>query len=129
MKTTEGSEFAVRFINTYCNDVETILSELASNIKDPGVVHQKKEDPGVDFSKLAEMVGQVEKKSSRIGAEHVRFACTNLKQACDEMNESHFLRELSWTKNEFARTQNTLQVIIQMERRIIKLEAKQRQRQ
>ncbi|XP_039066368.1 uncharacterized protein LOC120211983 isoform X1 [Hibiscus syriacus] len=62
-----------------------------------------------------------------IGAEHVRLACVNLMRASDQKQKQNFLQALNWTKTEFARTRNKLQVIVQMERRIMRLEAKQRQ--
>ncbi|GLT82035.1 hypothetical protein SLE2022_004500 [Rubroshorea leprosula] len=116
VKTTEGAECAVQLISEYCTDVETILSEFTSYI----------DLPDIDFPKLAELAGEIERKSSRIGAEHVRLAGLNLKQACDEMHKQRFLRNLDLTKNEFTRTQDKLQVVVQMERRIMRLEAKQR---
>ncbi|KAK8550802.1 hypothetical protein V6N12_039488 [Hibiscus sabdariffa] len=82
-----------QLINTYCLDVESIISQLASYI----------DLPDVDFSKLAALTTEVAERSSR------------------------FLRALNWTKTEFARTKNKLQVIVQMERRIMRLEAKQQQ--
>ncbi|XWS52859.1 hypothetical protein CRYUN_Cryun11dG0108300 [Craigia yunnanensis] len=82
--------------------------------------------PTVDFSKLAALAAEVGERSSCIGAEHVRLACVNLRQACDQMQKQNFLQALNWTKNEFAHTCNKLQVFVQMERRIMRLEAKQK---
>ncbi|KAK8641361.1 hypothetical protein V6N13_010772 [Hibiscus sabdariffa] len=106
-----------QLINTYCLDVESIISQLASYI----------DLPDVDFSKLAALTTEVAERSSRIGAEHVRLACVDLMQACDQKQKQNFLRALNWTKTEFGRTKNKLQVIVQMERRIMRLEAKQQQ--
>nr|KJB53551.1 hypothetical protein B456_009G087000 [Gossypium raimondii] len=61
-----------------------------------------------------------------IGAEHVRLACVDLMQACEQMQKQKFLLALDWTKTEFTQTQNKLQVLVQMERRIMRLEAKQK---
>ncbi|XP_052883776.1 histidine-containing phosphotransfer protein 2-like isoform X2 [Gossypium arboreum] len=58
--------------------------------------------PEVDFSKLAALAAEVTERSSR------------------------FLLALDWTKTEFTQTQNKLQVLVQMERRIMRLEAKQK---
>ncbi|KAK8550800.1 hypothetical protein V6N13_119307 [Hibiscus sabdariffa] len=92
-----------QLINTYCLDVESIISQLASYI----------DLPDVDFSKLAALTTEVAERSSRIGAEHVRLACLDLMQACDQKQKQNFLRALNWTKTEFARTKNKLQVIVQ----------------
>ncbi|KAH1067006.1 hypothetical protein J1N35_031993 [Gossypium stocksii] len=110
------TEHFVQLINTYCLDVESILAQLASSI----------DLPEVDFSKLAALAAEVTERSSCIGAEHVRLACVDLMQACEQMQKQKFLPALDWTKTEFTQTQNKLQVLVQMERRIMRLEAKQK---
>ncbi|KAG4145233.1 hypothetical protein ERO13_D05G085200v2 [Gossypium hirsutum] len=116
LKMVGRTEHFVQLINTYCLDVESILAQLASSI----------DLPEVDFSKLAALAAEVTERSSRIGAEHVRLACVDLMQACEQMQKQKFLLALDWTKTEFTQTQNKLQVLVQMERRIMRLEAKQK---
>ncbi|XP_039066374.1 histidine-containing phosphotransfer protein 1-like isoform X2 [Hibiscus syriacus] len=111
------ADHLVQLINTYCLDAESIISQLDSHI----------DLPDVDFSKLDALAAEAVERSSRIGAEHVRLACVNLMRASDQKQKQNFLQALNWTKTEFARTRNKLQVIVQMERRIMRLEAKQRQ--
>ncbi|XP_017982040.1 PREDICTED: histidine-containing phosphotransfer protein 1-like isoform X3 [Theobroma cacao] len=98
----------VQLINTYCLNVETILSKLESYI----------DLPNVDFSNLAALATEIEERSSCIGAEHVRLTCLDLMRACDQMQKQKyetffFCQALSWTKNEFAHTRNKLQVLVQ----------------
>ncbi|KAJ6692984.1 hypothetical protein OIU79_014675 [Salix purpurea] len=54
LKTEEEPDHVVQLINTYCIDVESILSELGSFI----------DLPDVDFSKLVALAQQVEESSS-----------------------------------------------------------------
>ncbi|XP_017982042.1 PREDICTED: histidine-containing phosphotransfer protein 2-like isoform X4 [Theobroma cacao] len=107
-------------------------------IKDPaclycwrrGCIISLSDLPNVDFSNLAALATEIEERSSCIGAEHVRLTCLDLMRACDQMQKQKyetffFCQALSWTKNEFAHTRNKLQVLVQMERKIMRLEAKQ----
>ncbi|XP_022753769.1 histidine-containing phosphotransfer protein 1-like [Durio zibethinus] len=116
LKMVGRADHFVQLINMYCLDVETILSQLASYI----------DLPTIDFSKLAALAAEVGERSSCIGAEHMKLACVDLMQACDQLQKQNFLQALSWTKNEFAHTREKLQVLVQMERRIMRLEAKQK---
>ncbi|XP_021901401.1 histidine-containing phosphotransfer protein 1-like isoform X2 [Carica papaya] len=113
LKSVEQPDHVVQLINAYCTNVEIILSEIESY-----------SHPDVDFSKLTSLARQVEERSSRIGAEHVRLACTGLIQACDQLQEDKFLMALSWMKNEFTITRDKLQAIVQMDRRIMRLDRK-----
>ncbi|XP_017982045.1 PREDICTED: histidine-containing phosphotransfer protein 2-like isoform X7 [Theobroma cacao] len=115
LKMVGRADHFVQLINTYCLNVETILSKLESYI----------DLPNVDFSNLAALATEIEERSSCIGAEHVRLTCLDLMRACDQMQKQNFCQALSWTKNEFAHTRNKLQVLVQMERKIMRLEAKQ----
>ncbi|XP_031272979.1 histidine-containing phosphotransfer protein 1-like isoform X2 [Pistacia vera] len=113
----EEPDFVEQLINTYCMNVEAVLSELTSCIN---LSH-------VDYSQLAVLARQVEDRSSGIGAERVRLACGDLIQACDQMHTKNFSQALNWIKYEFALTRNKLQAIAQMERRIVRLVTKQRE--
>ncbi|XP_057954700.1 histidine-containing phosphotransfer protein 1-like [Malania oleifera] len=114
LKSAEKPDSVVQFISMYCDDVGAIISELKSYI----------DLPDVDFSRLAAEARKVEEKSLRIGAEHMRLACADLIQACEENNKENFSRALKWMKNEFVRTRSKLESFAQMERRIIRLESR-----
>ncbi|XP_058008083.1 histidine-containing phosphotransfer protein 2 [Hevea brasiliensis] len=114
----QGINSFTKLINTYCLDVEAILSELASNT----------DLPEVNFSHLETLAHQVEEKSMYIGAEHVRLACAGLIQACRQMHKRNFCCALSWTECEFTRTRNKFQACVQMEWKIMRLESKKRQK-
>ncbi|XP_024952352.1 histidine-containing phosphotransfer protein 1-like [Citrus sinensis] len=115
----EEPYYAEQLINTYCTSVEAILLQLTSCI----------ELRDVDFSQLAVLARQIEEKSSRFGAEHVRRACADLIRACDQMHKRAVSRALAWLKNEYTLTKNKLQSVAQMERRIMRLLLKEEKRQ
>ncbi|KAL4611653.1 hypothetical protein ACB092_08G141000 [Castanea dentata] len=135
LKSEEEPEHVVQLIDKYFVDVETILSELTSKI----------DCPDVDFSKLSELAHKVDERSLSIGAKHVKLACVDLIESCDQMNKEKgkdtssaqrlvmcsdmytrsFSRALIWIKNEFSHTRNKLEAYAQMERRIIRLKSKQ----
>uniref|UniRef100_A0A6N2L7I6 Histidine-containing phosphotransfer protein n=1 Tax=Salix viminalis TaxID=40686 RepID=A0A6N2L7I6_SALVM len=114
LKTEEEPDHVVQLINTYCIDVESILSELGSFI----------DLPDVDFSKLVALAQQVEESSSLMGAEHMRLACADLIQACRQKDKRNLSLSLNWIKNEFAHIRTKLEVVVQMERKIMRLENK-----
>ncbi|GMY15851.1 histidine-containing phosphotransfer protein 5-like [Fagus crenata] len=110
LKSEEEPEHVLQLIDTYFVDVEITLSELTSYI----------DCPDVDFSKLAELAHKVEERSSwYIGAAHVRLACGDLIQACDQMNKE---KALIWIKNEFSHTRSKLEAYVQssLERKLWK---------
>ncbi|KAB5541669.1 hypothetical protein DKX38_014643 [Salix brachista] len=104
LKTEEEPDHVVQLINTYCIDVESILSELGSFI----------DLPDVDFSKLVALAQQVEESSSLMGAEHMRLACAGLIQACRQMDKRNLSLSLNWIKNEFAHIRTKLEVVVQV---------------
>lgn len=104
----------VQLINAYCVEVGTILSELKSCIN----------LPDVDFSNFAAQAHKIEGKSLGIGAEHVRRACVDLIQACEEKHERKVTRALSWLQAEFSITREKLNSLVKMEQRIIRVESR-----
>ncbi|XP_024926349.2 histidine-containing phosphotransfer protein 1 isoform X5 [Ziziphus jujuba] len=116
LKSMEQPDLVVQLIDAYLVDVEMILSELTSY----------SDFPDVDFSKVTLLAHKVKDRSSCIGAEHVRLACDELIQASVQMNKQNFVRALSWIKKEFSCTQDKLESYAQMERRIIRLESRQK---
>ncbi|XP_061340743.1 histidine-containing phosphotransfer protein 3-like isoform X2 [Gastrolobium bilobum] len=101
----------VRLIETYFADVGMILSELSLHV----------DTLKVDFAKLASLAREIEDKSTSIGAEHMRLACSDLIKACDAEHKKNFSRTLPWVKNEFTNTRKKLDAVVQMERRIIRV--------
>ncbi|WCJ41780.1 hypothetical protein M5689_022624 [Euphorbia peplus] len=115
-KTEEEPDCVLQLINTYCSDVKKILLELESYT----------DFPEVDYLNLEAIVREIEAKSSYFGAELVRLTCADLIQACREGSMRKFVCALCWMKNEFERTRNKLETVGQMERKIIRLERKQK---
>ncbi|KAI7985897.1 hypothetical protein LOK49_LG14G01127 [Camellia lanceoleosa] len=62
--------------------------------------------------------------SLNIGAEHVRRACVDLIQACEEKHERKVTRALSWLQAEFSITREKLNSLVKMEQRIIRVESR-----
>ncbi|GAB2234841.1 hypothetical protein Drorol1_Dr00004108 [Drosera rotundifolia] len=113
-KCLDDPDFIVRRIHVYTNDAYTLLLEMKHSI----------DLPDVDFTKLAGHAQMLHGKSSRIGAEHMRLACTGLIQACAEKDRSKISRALTWAETEFDKTRNALESIAQMEQRIIRVKNK-----
>lgn len=106
----------VQLIKIYLKDVESILSELSSTI----------DSMDVNFSKLSMLANKIEKKSIRMGAQHMKLAAIHLIQACDQGDKKIVSQALSWMKHEFAITQNKFQPVLQMEQRILRVMSKQK---
>ncbi|KAA8550185.1 hypothetical protein F0562_001869 [Nyssa sinensis] len=96
LKSADNPDRVIQLINAYSVEVEAILSELRSCI----------DLPDIDFSKLAAQAHNIEEKSMCVGAEHVRRACTDLIQACEQKHKGNFSRALTWLQYEFSNTQN-----------------------
>ncbi|KAL9262623.1 Histidine-containing phosphotransfer protein 1-like protein [Drosera capensis] len=107
----DDPDFIVRSIHVYTNDADMLLLEIKNSI----------DLPGVDFTKLAGHAQILHMKSSRIGADHMRLACTGLIQASIEKDRSKLSRALTWAETEFDKTRNALESIAQMEQRIIRV--------
>ncbi|OMO89097.1 histidine-containing phosphotransfer protein 1-like protein [Corchorus olitorius] len=95
----------VQLINTYCLDVESILSKLESYID-----LQK-----VDFSKLAALAAEVGERSSRIDENTILMTCV-LGWGLRQVHSRYELDALalSWTQHEFTRTREKLRVVVQL---------------
>ncbi|KAG5114595.1 hypothetical protein JHK82_037864 [Glycine max] len=105
----------VQLIETYFSNVEMILFELSRHV----------DNPKVSFCKLASLAREIEDKSTSIGAEQMKLACSDVIKACNEKHQENFSRSMSWLKIEFSKTKNKLEAFVQMERRIIRLEISQ----
>ncbi|MED6205239.1 hypothetical protein PIB30_016032 [Stylosanthes scabra] len=77
---TEELECVVEMIEKYFEHVDGILPELSCEFDDSEVVDDF-------FSKVASLVHEIEEKSTSIGAEHMRLACSGLIKACEEKNK------------------------------------------
>ncbi|MED6148874.1 hypothetical protein PIB30_057134 [Stylosanthes scabra] len=77
---TEELECVVEMIEKYFEHVDGVLPELSCEFDDNSEVDDY-------FSKFASLVREVEEKSTSIGAEHMRLACSVLIKACEEKNE------------------------------------------
>ncbi|KGN46940.1 hypothetical protein Csa_021097 [Cucumis sativus] len=104
----------VQLINIYLRDVESILSELSITV----------DSLDLDFSKLSLLADKIEKKSTRIGAQHMKLAATRLIEACDKEDQKIVSQDFNWMKHEFTITQNKFQPVIQMEQRILRVMSK-----
>ncbi|KAK7324871.1 hypothetical protein VNO77_28769 [Canavalia gladiata] len=74
LKRTGEPDCVVQLIEAYFADVEMILSELSRHV----------DNPKADFCKLASLAHEIKDRSTSIGAEQIRIACSDLIKACDE---------------------------------------------
>ncbi|KAF7823256.1 histidine-containing phosphotransfer protein 1-like [Senna tora] len=65
----------VKLIESYFEDVDSILSDLSLHLDASNITN------------LSALAHEIEDKSTSIGAQHVRIACPELIQACDENNK------------------------------------------
>ncbi|XP_031384612.1 histidine-containing phosphotransfer protein 2-like isoform X3 [Punica granatum] len=82
LKTEDEPDSVLKLINAYLNDAEAILSEFPENM----------DIPDSDFKRLAAQARKISEISLCIGAEHMKLACSDLIQACDEKQG----RSFSW---------------------------------
>ncbi|XP_050947767.1 uncharacterized protein LOC107991609 isoform X1 [Cucumis melo] len=104
----------IQLINIYLKDVESILSELSSTI----------DSSDLNFSKLSMLADKIDKKSTRIGAQHMKLASIRLIEACDKEDQKIVSQAVNWMKHEFTITQNKFQPVLQMEQRILRVMSK-----
>ncbi|KAF8039564.1 hypothetical protein BT93_B1934 [Corymbia citriodora subsp. variegata] len=114
LKSTDEPDAIIRLITSYFADLEAVLSELTRFI----------DSPEADFDQLAAQANTIKEKSLCIGAEHMIRACDILIHACEEKQGRKFSQALNWMKAEFAQTQDKLDAVVQMEKRILRLESK-----
>ncbi|XP_057457261.1 histidine-containing phosphotransfer protein 1-like isoform X2 [Lotus japonicus] len=105
-------DHAVQLIETYLADVDMILSELSLHV----------DNSQVDLYMLATLAHEIQDKSTSIGAEHMTVACFDVIKACEERRKKRFSQTLTWLKHEFDNTKNKLSSLVQMEKRIVRLE-------
>ncbi|XP_056165583.1 uncharacterized protein LOC115679279 [Syzygium oleosum] len=103
LKSTDEPDAIIRLITSYFADVEAVLSELTRSI----------DSPEADFDQLAAQANTIKEKSLCIGAEHMKLACDSLIRACEEKQGRKFSQALNWIENEFARTQDKLDAVVQ----------------
>ncbi|CAL5361872.1 unnamed protein product [Camellia sinensis] len=105
------SDCVVQLINAYCVEVGTILSELKSCINLPNVdfsnfaaqahkIEDKSLGQGTDTDHLVSARGSLKLSYKHIGAEHVRRACVELIQACEEKHERKVERSKEGSRQE-----------------------------
>ncbi|KAB2013391.1 hypothetical protein ERO13_A09G138100v2 [Gossypium hirsutum] len=77
LQDSTNPNFVEEVITLFCNDAERIINEINRNLG-----YQN-----VDFSNLDSYVHQLKGSSSSIGANRLKLACANLRQASDERNK------------------------------------------
>ncbi|URD82022.1 histidine-containing phosphotransfer protein [Musa troglodytarum] len=75
--------FIAELITLFCGDSERILAEL-TKLLDQAVV---------DYQKVDAFVHQLKGSSSSVGAQHVKLACVQFRQFCEEHNKEGLSRE------------------------------------
>ncbi|KAK5804065.1 hypothetical protein PVK06_031714 [Gossypium arboreum] len=80
----------------------------------------------VDFSNLDSYVHQLKGSSSSIGANRLKLACANLRQASDERNKEGCLQALQLITCEYCLLRRKFQALLHLERSIVELETNQK---
>ncbi|CAL1373115.1 unnamed protein product [Linum trigynum] len=112
----ENPAFIAEVISSFCHDAERIIIELNKHLS-----HQN-----VDFSKMDGCLHQLKGSSSSIGANRMKLACCDLREASDEKNKSRSLQALNIVTREYCRLRGQFQTFLQLERRILMIEASQK---
>ncbi|KAA8518602.1 hypothetical protein F0562_016076 [Nyssa sinensis] len=107
--------FVAEVISLFCDDAKRIITEL----------HKYLDQPDVDYHKLDAYVHQLKGSSSSIGAQRMKLACVDLRQASDEKNKERCLQALNKIMYEYCLLQNKFQTLVQMEKRIFAYESNQ----
>ncbi|CAL9134624.1 histidine-containing phosphotransfer protein 2-like isoform X1 [Musa acuminata AAA Group] len=107
--------FIAELITLFCGDSERILAEL-TKLLDQAVV---------DYQKVDAFVHQLKGSSSSVGAQHVKLACVQFRQFCEEHNKEGCLRALNVVKHEYYLLRGKFDTMLQLEQRIQAYECKQ----
>ncbi|CAD5197400.1 unnamed protein product [Musa acuminata subsp. malaccensis] len=115
--------FIAELITLFCGDSERILAEL-TKLLDQAVV---------DYQKVDAFVHQLKGSSSSVGAQHVKLACVQFRQFCEEHNKEGLkgiyffrcLRALNVVKHEYYLLRGKFDTMLQLEQRIQAYESKQ----
>uniref|UniRef100_A0A5B6YVV2 Histidine-containing phosphotransfer protein n=1 Tax=Davidia involucrata TaxID=16924 RepID=A0A5B6YVV2_DAVIN len=107
--------FVTEVISLFCDDAKRIITEL----------HKYLDQPNVDYHKLDAFVHQLKGSSSSIGAQRMKIACVDLRQASDDKSKERCLQALSKIMYEYCLLQNKFQTLVQMEKRIFAFESNQ----
>ncbi|XP_002533548.2 histidine-containing phosphotransfer protein 2 [Ricinus communis] len=109
--------FIAEVITSFCTDAERIITELSKNMT----------QQNVNFSNLESCVHQLKGSSSSIGAQRLKLACADLQQAFDDQNKAGCLQALNIITREYFLLRGKFETLIQLEKRILAIEAKQQQ--
>ncbi|CAL9070050.1 unnamed protein product [Musa banksii] len=107
--------FIAELITLFCGDSERILAEL-TKLLDQAVV---------DYQKVDAFVHQLKGSSSSVGAQHVKLACVQFRQFCEEHNKEGCLCALNVVKHEYYLLRGKFDTMLQLEQRIQAYESKQ----
>ncbi|XXG63046.1 hypothetical protein AAC387_Pa05g1316 [Persea americana] len=107
--------FVAEVISLFCEDSERILGEL-TKLLDQAVV---------DFLKVDAYVHQLKGSSSSVGAQHVKLACIEFRQFCEDHDKEGCMRALHVVKHEYCNLRSKFESMIQLEQRIFAYDTKQ----
>ncbi|OVA03599.1 Signal transduction histidine kinase [Macleaya cordata] len=107
--------FVAEVITLFCQDTQRILTELTKYL----------DMPVVDYQKVDAYVHQLKGSSSSVGAQCVKLACVNFRQACEDNDKDGCLRALNMIKHEYYRVTSKFEIMLQLENRILSYSAKQ----
>ncbi|KAK1300683.1 Histidine-containing phosphotransfer protein 1 [Acorus calamus] len=106
--------FVAEVIALFCEDSERILAELGNSL-DQAVI---------DFPRVDAYVHQLKGSSSSVGAQHVKLACIQFRQFCEENDKEGCVRALHVVRNEYYNLRSKFEIMLQLEQRIQAYESK-----
>ncbi|KAG2641930.1 histidine-containing phosphotransfer protein 2-like [Panicum virgatum] len=100
--------FVAEVVTLFCDDADRIISELTALL----------EQPVVDFDKVDAYVHQLKGSSASVGAQKVKFTCTQFRQLCQDKNRDGCIVALAVVRNEFNDLRTKFQTMLQLEQQI-----------
>ncbi|XP_059646721.1 histidine-containing phosphotransfer protein 2-like [Cornus florida] len=115
LQDASNPNFVAEVISLFCDDAERIIRELDK------FLHQ----PDVDYHKLDAYVHQLKGSSSSIGAQRMKLACVDLRQASDDKNKERCLQALNKIMMEYFQLRREFLTLVQLEKSVFAYETNQ----
>ncbi|KAK9127698.1 hypothetical protein Syun_016495 [Stephania yunnanensis] len=109
LQDADSPGFIEEVIKLFCQDSERILGELTKHMS----------QPVVDYTMIDAYVHQLKGSSASVGAQLVKCACINFRQACEENDKEGCMLALNMINNEYYHVRSKFEIMIQLEQRIL----------
>ncbi|KAJ4720623.1 putative Histidine-containing phosphotransfer protein [Melia azedarach] len=109
LKEANGPFFIAELIPTFCNDAQTTIRQMTQTL----------ELPVMNFHEMEELCMKIKGGTSCIGAHQMALACGDLRQAIDDKSKERCIVAVDALRHEYLKLQTKMDVLLQLERRII----------